>query len=251
MKMKMRLMLMLVMVIGVCGVARSQIHVHAPMLTGGRGDTVEIPIITEDVTGANVLAFQFGLGVDGNLLTILGIKTTATLTDQPDWTVMENILSDTIKVGAFGTQPLASSGTLVSIRCLISGDVGAVSWLRITGFVFNAGIPAASVANGSISIVTARDNASVFLPEHFSLFQNYPNPFNPSTTIQFTLPQKVSVTLNVYDVLAHQVAQLVNGEQEAGYHTVVLDGGTLASGVYYYRLRAGDFIGTKKLLLLR
>lgn len=243
--------LLLSIILGVSSVAWPQISVHAPMLTGGKGDTVVIPIIAGNVTGANILAFQFDLAVDGDLLTILDISTSTTLTDQANWTVMENILSDTIKIGAFGEQPLAGSGTLVNVRCVITGDMGQTSWLRINGFVFNAGIPAATVTHGSISILTVRGDDDAYAPRTFSLLQNYPNPFNPSTTIQFIIPRKSHVTLTVYDILGHQVAQLANGEREAGYHTVLLDGSGMSSGVYYYQLCAEDFIGTRRFLLLK
>jgi predicted GH43/DUF377 family glycosyl hydrolase len=89
------------------------------------------------------------------------------------------------------------------------------------------------------------------LPQTFRLEQNYPNPFNPSTTIRYGLPQKSAVQLTVFNTLGQQVALLQNGEQEAGYHQVQFDGSGLSSGVYFYRLRAGDFMETKRLLLLR
>jgi hypothetical protein len=85
----------------------------------------------------------------------------------------------------------------------------------------------------------------------FELLQNYPNPFNPSTTIRYALPQRSHVTLTVFNTLGQQVATLVNDSREAGYHDVRFDSSGLASGVYFYRLRAGDYVGTKRLLLLR
>jgi hypothetical protein len=88
-------------------------------------------------------------------------------------------------------------------------------------------------------------------PATFSLLQNYPNPFNPSTTIQYALPHRSRVTLIVYNTLGQHVATLVKGEIDAGYHTLQFDGSGLASGVYFYRLQAGSYVDTKKLLLVR
>jgi hypothetical protein len=89
------------------------------------------------------------------------------------------------------------------------------------------------------------------IPSAVSLSQNYPNPFNPSTTIQYSLPQRSSVTLTVFNTLGQAVAMLVQGEREAGCHEVQFDASGLPSGVYFYRMLARDFIETKRLLLLK
>jgi hypothetical protein len=89
------------------------------------------------------------------------------------------------------------------------------------------------------------------LSERFVLEQNYPNPFNPSTTIKFELPRASHVNLTVYDVLGRELSRLVNERMDAGYHDVKFDGSALASGVYFYRLQAGSYVQTKKLMLLR
>ncbi len=88
-------------------------------------------------------------------------------------------------------------------------------------------------------------------PAEFTLQQNYPNPFNPSTTIRYGLPSRAHVILSVSNALGQQVALLEDGEQEAGYHEVKFDGTDLASGVYFYRLQAGSYARSMKLLLLR
>jgi hypothetical protein len=89
------------------------------------------------------------------------------------------------------------------------------------------------------------------IPTSFSLEQNYPNPLNPTTVIQYNLPRSTSVSLKVYNTLGQEVRTLVNGNQPAGRHTVEFDARALASGVYLYKLEAGTFVATRKLLLLR
>lgn len=89
------------------------------------------------------------------------------------------------------------------------------------------------------------------IPNQFSLSQNYPNPFNPTTNIEFRIAKYGFVTLKVYDVLGRGVATLVNEEKPAGTYKISFDASEFASGVYFYRLRAGDFIETKKFVLLR
>ena len=86
---------------------------------------------------------------------------------------------------------------------------------------------------------------------HFSLGQNYPNPFNPSTSIKYELPKTSEVRLSVYDMLGREVSVLVNERRDAGVHDAKFDAAGLSSGVYFYRLQAGDFIQTRKLLLVR
>lgn len=85
----------------------------------------------------------------------------------------------------------------------------------------------------------------------FRLEQNYPNPFNPTTTVSFELPAKGQATLMVYDVLGREVARLVEGEKGPGKYEVKFDGSNLPSGIYFYRLQAGNYSETKKLLLLK
>jgi len=88
-------------------------------------------------------------------------------------------------------------------------------------------------------------------PSTYQLSQNFPNPFNPSTVISYQLPVSSQVTLKVFDVLGNEVASLVNLQQEAGSYNVTLDASSLASGTYIYRLIAGDFVSTKKLVVLK
>jgi len=100
-------------------------------------------------------------------------------------------------------------------------------------------------------MITSVDGSSDPVPTRFGLSQNFPNPFNPSTTIRYGLPNHSQVTLSVFNTLGQQVAQLVNGDMEAGLHEVQFDGSGLSSGVYFYRLQAGSFVETRKLLLVR
>ncbi len=95
------------------------------------------------------------------------------------------------------------------------------------------------------------DDFKVSLPNEISLYQNYPNPFNPATTIEYDLPKTAEVTLEVFDILGQKVDLLVNSKQEAGHYDVIWDGKDYSSGIYFYRIKAGDFTETKKMLLLR
>ena len=94
------------------------------------------------------------------------------------------------------------------------------------------------------------------IPESFGLDQNYPNPFNPSTVIRYQLPERAFVRLEIFNMLGQHVALMVDEEQEAGYREAVWNGSTdfgvkVASEMYYYRVTAGNFTDTKRMLLLK
>lgn len=89
------------------------------------------------------------------------------------------------------------------------------------------------------------------VPHSFALMQNYPNPFNPATTIEYDIPEKTTVRLKLFNVLGQEVGEFVNQEQTAGRYRIVVDASLLASGVYFYQLRAGSYTATKSLILMR
>jgi len=100
-------------------------------------------------------------------------------------------------------------------------------------------------------VITGISSSKSGIPGEFRLEQNFPNPFNPSTVIRYSIPRRLSVTLAVFNLLGQQVALLVNSQQDPGNHEIRFDASTLASGVYFYRLTAGSYANTKKLLVLR
>jgi DNA/RNA endonuclease YhcR with UshA esterase domain len=106
------------------------------------------------------------------------------------------------------------------------------------------------------SIVITGIKDKNLLPDNFELSQNYPNPFNPTTTIQYALPKAANVTLKIYDMLGREVRMLVSGNMNAGYHVIEWDGlnssgAQVASGMYIYRINAGNFVSAKKMLMLK
>ncbi len=107
-------------------------------------------------------------------------------------------------------------------------------------------------------VVTQATEQQDLLPVIFEMFQNYPNPFNPTTTIKYSIPaslnpsQGVTLTqLKIFDILGREVATLVNEAKAPGNYEVNFDAINLASGVYFYRLQAGSFVQTKKMMLMK
>jgi hypothetical protein len=158
-------------------------------------------------------------------------------------------------------QPLANCEVTLSMAdSLIESSITDLSG-RVTftadldpSFIYNISVvkPGFTVSRGYLSgsIVTdVEDNQP--LPGSFALAQNYPNPFNPSTQIDFSLPSRATVSLTIYNLLGQVVAVPVNAEMAAGDHTIIWNAENLSAGVYLYRLNAGMFSETKKMLLLK
>jgi len=113
-------------------------------------------------------------------------------------------------------------------------------------------------AVGNLGLVLEYDNPLVnvtqnngVVPDKFLLAQNYPNPFNPSTKINYELPVSNYVTLKIYDMMGREAYELVNANQTAGSYSVTFNASKLSSGVYYYKISAGEFTETKKMLLVK
>ncbi len=103
---------------------------------------------------------------------------------------------------------------------------------------------------GIIPVEITESSASA-VPSEYSLEQNFPNPYNPATTIRFSVPEEVRVTLEVYNILGERIKELKNEVMNPGYYDVVFDGRSLVSGIYFYRIEAGGFVQTRKMVLLR
>ena len=96
-----------------------------------------------------------------------------------------------------------------------------------------------------------KDEGYLLTPKEYNLAQNYPNPFNPTTTIRYSVPKNSLVTLKVYDILGNEVTTLVNEEKTIGTYEVQFDASGLASGIYFYQLKADNYSNTKKLILMK
>jgi hypothetical protein len=144
--------------------------------------------------------------------------------------INHSIVADTVFVDSL----FSTAGTYYYVYTIVDGAFRESSYSNVV----------------SASVVTGVSNGQQ-IPTAFALHQNYPNPFNPSTTIRFDIPKRNRVKLEIYNVLGQRIVELLNGEVEAGYFEKVWNVGYLASGIYFYRLQAGEFVQTKKLLLMK
>ncbi len=133
--------------------------------------------------------------------------------------------------------------TYVDKNILQSGDYT----YRIKAF--NAVAESDYSNEASLTIVGIEEEMTT--PTDYSINQNYPNPFNPSTKIKFALPQNSHTKLIVYDLLGREIQTLINKELDAGYHEIIFDASIFPSGIYFYRIQSGNFIQTKKMILMK
>ncbi|MEK7249627.1 MAG: T9SS type A sorting domain-containing protein, partial [Bacteroidota bacterium] len=133
------------------------------------------------------------------------------------------------------TAPLAIGVDTITVRVVSGSDTVRIFWKRVVRYVS----------------ATSVDGSSALIPNELVLLQNYPNPFNPSTVIRYGVPRDGHVTLSVIDVLGRTVRTLVVEFVEAGYHQINFDVTGIPSGVYFYRLEAGNATRVQKLVVLR
>ncbi|MDE3058201.1 MAG: T9SS type A sorting domain-containing protein [Bacteroidota bacterium] len=176
------------------------------------------------------------------------ITNIAPVYQQPDFSVMDNsgveMFVHNDGRNTFTTDTSDHAGTLLSVGSKISKLVGII-------YFTNSRYKLEPRTNDDFGIVTSVRREDFVLPQRFTLDQNFPNPFNPATTIRYSIPAESKVVLKVYNLIGQEVATLVNTDQRVGTYSVQFDASKLASGVYFYRLSAGSFVQTKKLLLLK
>lgn len=142
--------------------------------------------------------------------------------------------------GGFGNNHLENINDADTVFT-IHAQFGSINPAFYHAWNYDCGCPSTSVG--------VNDPAG--LPKVFSLMQNYPNPFNPTTKIEYTIPNIEFVTLKVYNVLGQEVTTLVNTRQSAGRYTVNFNASSLPSGVYFYKINAGSFVSSKKMLIMK
>jgi hypothetical protein len=131
------------------------------------------------------------------------------------------------------------------VRAVLGQDLAGV--MRQSNTLIRSGFLANTLFSSAVTAVDNHDE----LPLTYSLAQNYPNPFNPTTTIRFEIPVEVHVALRVYNVLGQEVLVVLDEVKRPGRYDVRVEASALASGAYFYRMQAGDFLETRKLMLLK
>jgi hypothetical protein len=176
----------------------------------------------------------------------------------------------------FGTFPALRVALVEETKAYMNGSLimdesqPSFTWIAKDAGILQVDVDTSSGVSGTVPLTYAEmtqyttaplavNDAEAGVPDRFALYQNYPNPFNPSTKIQYSIPASTSrslVTLKVYNLLGNEIATLVNEEKPAGTYEVEfsaasINGAELPSGIYFYRLTAGSFVQTMKMILLK
>ena len=211
---------------------------------------VEIPLMIEY---ENIEIFSYHFVASFSDLIFVDAQTEGTLSD--GWAVISNAEDEGVHLVSYNTEVLEGEGLLINLICE-TGDIGTAN-LSLNNILMNESAVESSEFEFIITPgVAIPSGATPAMPTNYSLTQNYPNPFNPTTMITFTIPQTSQVSLAVYDITGKLIKSLIAKPMDAGYHSVIWNGTDengkgVASGVYFYKLKAGDFSQTRKCLLLK
>jgi hypothetical protein len=225
--------------------------IQAPGLSVELGDTFSVPIIgtcLNDVAGVTAV-----ITFDPSLLCFQGALTSSASAGMS--LSSSSMGSGILGCSLSGTYGVCSDSTVIfSLLFSARNAIGSspINFQQISCLSSTmAAIPLQRIVNGRVSIGPTDVSDGNGHPSAISLFQNYPNPFNPSTTIRYELPRSSLVTLRVFNILGQEIATLVDGQKQAGCYEIKWNAGSFPSGVYFYRLQAGDFVQTKKLVILK
>jgi len=214
-------------------------------LTVTPGEIVQVPLHLTG--GKNILSFEGQITYDTTNLRMQGIMWSSV---NNNLMVYTNDSAGTMKFAGARSQPDSGSGTFADLAFKLNPGASGPTTIVLSKLRWNKGPLMKNVAK-AVLVVTSLDEAGNGVPKEFRLSQNYPNPFNPTTVISYDLPKRSHVLITVYDILGREVKTLVNEDQKAGSYRVTLVASDLPSGVYFYRIVAGSFVQTKKLVLVK
>ncbi len=163
----------------------------------------------------------------------------------------QEVNNQAVDIGISKTSGSGVSGSGILARAQFISSIDQIvtfSLIDVVAVDHNGNSIPLSILPSDVSVDVIKQNA---IPTEFLLYQNFPNPFNPTTIIKYELSKRSSVKIILYDLLGREIKTLVNEEKEAGHHEVTFVAKDLSSGIYFYRMQAGDFIQTKRMILLK
>ena len=220
------------------------------------------PTVSEKLFFRMNLRNNFGT-IDGTVKINLHEANFSFRSDYCEWLLIENTFATAVGKGQLNGA--GNYGFLITAQSIIEGYESSNGKIKIVIWDIDDGerivydnLTPQNINGGSIVIksfsgenLVAEENNILSAPIEYSLTQNYPNPFNPSTTIKYSVPDAGNVQLKVYDIIGNEVATLVNETKTPGRYEVQFNAAELSTGVYIYSLRAGNFVQTKKMILMK
>jgi hypothetical protein len=216
------------------------------------GDTVCVPIQGKSLE--KIANMEMAVSYTPEVLSLAGVKTTSSTNafSLSATTLSGNVLT----IGMSNSRGLSTNAAdLAELLFVVSDSARQGAFIRFESAhlrsITTCEVPVAEMKVGQIRVIQTGVNDRLMPVMTYSLFQNYPNPFNPTTTIRYTIPKAERVTLKVYNLIGQEVVVLVDKIKQAGKYEIHWNAAGLSGGVYVYRLKAGEFVESKKLLLLK
>ena len=234
----------------------ADITVNVGYTNANAGTNVAIPISVSELS-ANIYSFEFELRYENTYLEPLSpcYEIAGTISESFVITANPHYSNNIIKIVGIGTEQLPQiSGNLIYLYFNIKDNVpDGIFPLELLNFIFNTGTPSVLIINGGI---TVNIEQGIISPKNYMLKQNYPNPFNHSTSIVYDIHKESIVNIIIYDLMGKEVRTLINKYQSIGRHNVLWNGKDdldqlVSGGIYFYKLQAGDFVQTRKMVLLK
>lgn len=203
-------------------------------------------LITILVNSSNV--FSTTHNVSASDFSFSPVNLNVTVGDTVKWTRINGSHTTTCNGTNGSTRP---SGATAWDAALNAGSPVFVYVITVPGMYHYVCTPHAPSMAGNINAIESSISQLTELVNSFELSQNYPNPFNPTTNINFSIPNTSEVTLKIYNDLGQELITLVNGNLNSGSYKVDWNAAEYTSGIYYYKIQAGEFVQTRKMLLIK
>jgi hypothetical protein len=213
------------------------------------GQNLEVEVLINQCS--NLLSFELDIEYDGNIMSF-----TQSVWESPydDFTIEENNEDGLLRIaGSSGNG--SENGSLVKLNFTVAEDFdGEEIEITVSKYRLNENVEGVNVVG--VFTKSAMGIENDLIPSQYTLHQNYPNPFNPITTLRYDLPEDAVVNITIYDIMGREIRTLVNSAQDAGFKSIIWNatndyGKPVSAGVYLYKIQAGEFVQTKKMVLLK
>ena len=216
-------------------------------------NVITVPVEISNLPPGGIDSLELEIFYDHLALRLTNLDHQNTLTS--DWNLDKMIFgaAGRITVKMSGNTKISSVGDLMNFKFFVENTV-VTDTVKVTinHAILNGGDYFVETKSADIIISPSTGvEEKVDLPTKFSLEQNYPNPFNPVTTIKYSIPKQSNVTLKLFNILGKEIRTLIDKVHSPGIYKIQFDGVDLTSGIYFYRIQAGDFAETKKMILIK